>query len=42
MYLEGDALDLFTWINAERIILYWEELVKDSTSTSGTIIFEPR
>jgi len=22
MYLEGDALDLFTWVNSERILLY--------------------
>lgn len=28
MYLEGDALDLFAWINNERTIVYWEELVK--------------
>ncbi|KAF7833229.1 retrotransposon gag domain, Retroviral aspartyl protease [Senna tora] len=26
MYLEGDAFDLFAWINSERTILYWEEL----------------
>ncbi|KAH0660925.1 hypothetical protein KY289_029673 [Solanum tuberosum] len=26
MYLEGDALDLFSWINRERTLLYWEEL----------------
>ncbi|KAF7841564.1 retrotransposon gag domain, Retroviral aspartyl protease [Senna tora] len=26
MYLEGDALDLFAWINTEHTILYWEEL----------------
>ncbi|XP_028780228.1 uncharacterized protein LOC114736538 [Neltuma alba] len=28
MYLEGDALDLFSWINTERTLLYWDELVK--------------
>ncbi|KAI4323138.1 hypothetical protein L6164_022768 [Bauhinia variegata] len=28
MYLEGDALDLFSWISGERTLLYWEELVK--------------
>ena len=29
MYLEGDvALDLFSWINRELTLLYWEELVK--------------
>lgn len=26
--LEGDALDLFAWINSERTIYYWNELVK--------------
>ena len=28
LYLEGDALDLFSWINAERTLLYWDDLVK--------------
>ncbi|VFR02783.1 unnamed protein product [Cuscuta campestris] len=28
MHLEGDALDLFSWINAERTLLYWEEFIK--------------
>lgn len=28
MYFEGDALDLFSWINHERTLLYWEELIK--------------
>ncbi|KAI6694685.1 hypothetical protein NL676_022395 [Syzygium grande] len=28
MYLEGDALDLFAWINKEWTLVYWEELVK--------------
>lgn len=28
MYLEGDALDLFAWINSERTLLHWEELKK--------------
>lgn len=28
MYLEGDALDLFAWINTERTLLQWEELTK--------------
>ncbi|KAH0712356.1 hypothetical protein KY289_008315 [Solanum tuberosum] len=26
MYLESDALDLFSWINCERTLLYWKEL----------------
>lgn len=28
MYLEGDALDLFSWLNSQRTMLYWPELVK--------------
>ncbi|KAM3199053.1 hypothetical protein P3L10_034205 [Capsicum annuum] len=28
MYLDGDPLDLFAWINSERTLLYWEDLVK--------------
>ena len=29
MYLEGDAaVDLFSWINHELTLLYWEELFK--------------
>lgn len=28
MYLEGDALNLFAWINTERTLLYLEELTK--------------
>ena len=40
MYLEGDALDLFTWINIKRIILYWEELVKALQENYGPIEFQ--
>ncbi|VFR02874.1 unnamed protein product [Cuscuta campestris] len=28
MHPEGDALDLFSWISAERTLLYWEEFIK--------------
>ncbi|CAN1132673.1 hypothetical protein LINPERPRIM_LOCUS30204 [Linum perenne] len=28
MYLENDALSLFSWINSEQPIFYWEELTK--------------
>ncbi|VFQ72079.1 unnamed protein product [Cuscuta campestris] len=28
MYLEGDALDLFSWMSTERTLFYWEDLVK--------------
>ncbi|KAJ0561743.1 putative nucleotidyltransferase, Ribonuclease H [Helianthus annuus] len=27
MHLEGDALDLYSWVSAEQEITYWEELV---------------
>lgn len=35
MYLEGDALDLFSWINAEHTILYWAELVRSLNEHFG-------
>ncbi|VFQ86514.1 unnamed protein product [Cuscuta campestris] len=28
MHLEGDPLDLFSWINAEKTLLYWEVFIK--------------
>ncbi|VFQ85938.1 unnamed protein product [Cuscuta campestris] len=28
MYLEGDALDLFSWMSTKRTLFYWEDLVK--------------
>ncbi|KAF7800969.1 retrotransposon gag domain, Retroviral aspartyl protease [Senna tora] len=40
MYLEGDALDLFAWINAERTILYWEELVRALQEQYGPAEFQ--
>ncbi|GJT57819.1 retrotransposon gag domain, retroviral aspartyl protease [Tanacetum coccineum] len=27
MHLEGDALDLYSWMSAEHEIIYWEELI---------------
>lgn len=27
MHLEGDALDLYSWLSAEQEILYWEVLI---------------
>ena len=40
MYLEGDALDLFAWINSERTLLYWEELVKALQENYGPAEFQ--
>jgi len=40
MYLEGDALDLFSWINRERTLLYWEELVKALQENYGPAEFQ--
>lgn len=28
MYLEGDTLDLFSWIHSQHTVLYWDEFVK--------------
>ncbi|KAG5571766.1 hypothetical protein H5410_061532 [Solanum commersonii] len=33
IYLEGDALDLFAWINSERTIYYWDELIGQQLTT---------
>ncbi|KAF7823968.1 retrotransposon gag domain, Retroviral aspartyl protease [Senna tora] len=40
MYLEGDALDLFAWLNSERTMLYWEELVKALQENYGPAEFQ--
>ncbi|KAH0706166.1 hypothetical protein KY285_010686 [Solanum tuberosum] len=40
MYLEGDALDLFSWINREQTLLYWEELVKALQENYGPAEFQ--
>ena len=40
MYLEGDALDLFAWINFERTIYYWDELVKVMQENYGPAEFQ--
>ncbi|GJX09954.1 retrovirus-related pol polyprotein from transposon TNT 1-94 [Tanacetum coccineum] len=40
MYLEGDPLELFTWINAEHNHLYWEELVKILHENYGPTEFQ--
>lgn len=40
MYFEGDALDLFAWINRERTIYYWDELVKVMQENYGPAEFQ--
>ncbi|KAH0646302.1 hypothetical protein KY284_034186 [Solanum tuberosum] len=40
MYLEGDALDLFAWINNEYTLLYWEDLVKSLQENYGLAEFQ--
>ena len=40
MFLEGDALDLFAWINSERTIYYWNELVKVMQENYGPAEFQ--
>ncbi|GAA0140181.1 hypothetical protein LIER_01580 [Lithospermum erythrorhizon] len=39
MHLEGDALDLYAWINGEDEILLWEELVKVFQENYGPLEF---
>lgn len=40
MYLEGDALDLFSWLNNERTLIYWDELVKALQESYGPAEFQ--
>ena len=40
MYLEGDALDLFSWINSERTLVYRDELVKALQEHYGLAKFQ--
>lgn len=40
IYLEGDALDQFAWINSERTLLYWEELKKALQENYGPVKFQ--
>ncbi|KAL7116648.1 hypothetical protein ACP275_03G017300 [Erythranthe tilingii] len=40
MYLEGDALDFFDWINRERILLYWDDLVRALQENYGPAEFQ--
>lgn len=40
IYLEGDALDLFAWINSEQTLLYWEELKKALQENYGPAEFQ--
>ncbi|KAH0737643.1 hypothetical protein KY290_036348 [Solanum tuberosum] len=40
MYPEVDTLDLFSWINRERTLLYWKEIVKASQENYGPAEFQ--
>lgn len=40
MNLEGDALDLFSWINSELRLLCWEELKKALQEKYGPAEFQ--
>ncbi|KAF7825223.1 retrotransposon-related protein [Senna tora] len=40
LYLEGNALDLFAWINSKITILYWEELVRALQEQYGPTEFQ--
>nr|GEW36497.1 retrotransposon Gag domain, retroviral aspartyl protease [Tanacetum cinerariifolium] len=40
MYLEGDAFDLFAWINAEHNHLYWKKLLKILHENYGPTKFQ--
>ncbi|KAH0632953.1 hypothetical protein KY284_035739 [Solanum tuberosum] len=40
MYPEADALDLFSWINRERTLLYWKEIVKALQENYGPVEFQ--
>lgn len=40
MYPEGDALDLFFWLNNERAIIYREELVRVLQEHYGPVEFQ--
>ncbi|KAL7135293.1 hypothetical protein ABFS83_11G084000 [Erythranthe nasuta] len=37
MYLEGDALDFFDWVNRERILLYWDDLYLCNIQQVGSV-----
>ncbi|KAH0773531.1 hypothetical protein KY290_010668 [Solanum tuberosum] len=40
IYLQGDTLDLFAWINSERTIYYWDELVEVMQENYGLSEFQ--
>lgn len=42
MYLEGDALDLFAWINSECTLLYWKEFGEAFQENYSPIEFQNR
>ena len=40
MYLEGEALDLFAWINSERPLIDWDDLVRLFQENFGPTEFQ--
>lgn len=40
MYPEADALDLVSWINLERTLLYWKDIVKALQENYGPAEFQ--
>lgn len=40
MHLEGDTFDMFSWINSESTILYWEELVNTFAMLSKRLLYK--
>nr|GEV55516.1 retrotransposon Gag domain, retroviral aspartyl protease [Tanacetum cinerariifolium] len=39
MHLEGDALDLYSWLSHDQIVIFWEELVQAFTRSFGLAEF---
>ncbi|MFS7989117.1 putative nucleotidyltransferase, Ribonuclease H [Helianthus anomalus] len=40
MHLEGDALDLFSWLSNDQPVTFWEELVQAFTTNFGPAEFQ--
>nr|GEV50622.1 retrotransposon Gag domain, retroviral aspartyl protease [Tanacetum cinerariifolium] len=39
MHLEGDALDLYSWLSHDQTVIFWEELVQAFTRSFGPVEF---
>nr|GEW58183.1 retrotransposon Gag domain, retroviral aspartyl protease [Tanacetum cinerariifolium] len=40
MHLEGDALDLYSWLSHDQTVIFWEELVQAFTRSFGLAEFQ--